>query len=80
MTNYFEPNKKWNIIAKERERDHVHEIFFLMKTKEIKNIIMFKKKKKPSLDGYSSRAEIRDSKLRTDHGILPIWTTKEKID
>ena len=41
-----------------RERDHVHEIFFLMKTIEIKNIIMFKKEKKktPSLDGYSSRA------------------------
>ena len=38
------------------------------------------KKKKPSLDGYSSRPEIRDSKLRTDHRILPIWTTKEKID
>ena len=51
---------------RERETMHMRDNFF----KKNENIMF--KKKKPSLDGYSSRPEIRDSKLRTDHRILPI--------
>ena len=75
MTNYLETNGKINYHSKkekkkERKRTYKKEPNGNYRNKKYYNI-----KRKPSLDGYNSKVEIkeiRNSELRTDHRIHPI--------
>lgn len=71
MTNYLETNGKIKYHNKKKERKRTYK----KEPNGNRNKKYYNIKRKPSLDGYNSKVEIkeiRNSGLRTDHRIHPI--------